>query len=293
MKQLFTTVFLLLFSFFLFAQDLQFSQLVNAPLSLNPALAGSANSNRLIGNYKHNKSVFSDLASEFAASFDTPIHLKNGDAIGLGLNARNHRDKAAGISISYRKKVSKGGNHIISGAIQPGIAQTNFLFAQEGISHFDLGAGLVYTGKFETIKKLELGISGFHLTQPDLTSASTGTNILYRRITLHSSAAFNFSTRWALEPVIATHIMGPSKEIYYGSQAHFQHSENLKISLGLFSSIANYYSREFSIRNLTGMVGVIYKNFAFYISTDADLRDLSSAADPNGLIELSTIFKFK
>ena len=113
------------------AQDIHFSQFNNAPLSLNPALAGAFNSeHRVIANYKSQWHSVAKSYMTYGLSYDAGI-LKgklNGGILGIGVQLFN--DQAGenkmgltqgNISIAYHLPINR--SNFLTAGIQGGFAQ--------------------------------------------------------------------------------------------------------------------------------------------------------------------------
>ena len=113
------------------AQDIHFSQFNNAPLSLNPALAGAFNAeHRVIANYKSQWHSVAKSFMTYGISYDAGLFKGklNGGILGIGVQLFN--DQAgenklgltqANVSIAYHLPVNR--TNFITAGIQGGFAQ--------------------------------------------------------------------------------------------------------------------------------------------------------------------------
>ncbi len=113
------------------AQDIHFSQFSNAPLSLNPALAGAFNADhRVIINYKSQWHDVSKSFLTYGLSYDAGI-LKgklNGGILGIGIQVFNDQagvnkmgQTEANVSLAYHLPLNR--NNFLTAGIQGGFAQ--------------------------------------------------------------------------------------------------------------------------------------------------------------------------
>jgi type IX secretion system PorP/SprF family membrane protein len=113
------------------AQDIHFSQFNNAPLSLNPALAGAFNTDhRIIANYKSQWRSIAHAYMTYGLSYDMGI-LKgklNGGILGLGIQLFNDQAGVnnmgltqANVSIAYHLPVNR--DNLVTAGIQGGFGQ--------------------------------------------------------------------------------------------------------------------------------------------------------------------------
>ena len=124
MKKIYTLIFAVLAGLSVFAQDIHFSQVFNAPLWLNPALTGFTPGVARVGvNYRNqwysanNNGFFRSPFMTTALNFDMPIKI-NDDALGVGLFVANDQQGAntftgvsALASVSFIKTLGSNGNH--------------------------------------------------------------------------------------------------------------------------------------------------------------------------------------
>ncbi len=118
----------------LFAQDIHFSQFLNAPLLVNPAHAGIFNGDYRAGiNYKGQWSSVTNAYQTMAAAFDAPVFFKKQKSrrvnyLTAGITAYTDRAGTSKMSttavngiVGYNLKISKYNN--LSAAIQGGMVQ--------------------------------------------------------------------------------------------------------------------------------------------------------------------------
>jgi type IX secretion system PorP/SprF family membrane protein len=124
-------IFFILITGNIIAQDIHFSQFNNAPLTLNPALAGAFSSDhRIIANYKSQWRNIAHSYMTYGLSYDLGI-LKgklNGGILGLGIQLFNDQAGVnkmgltlANISLAYHLPVNH--HNLLSTGIQGGFGQ--------------------------------------------------------------------------------------------------------------------------------------------------------------------------
>lgn len=113
------------------AQDIHFSMFNNAPLTLNPAMAGAFNADhRIIGNYKSQWRSIANPYTTFALSYDAGLLKRKitGGFLGVGLQLYN--DKAgdtkmgvfqANLSVAYHLMMNR--RNILTAGVQGGFSQ--------------------------------------------------------------------------------------------------------------------------------------------------------------------------
>jgi len=207
----FLTVFWLLGSSTLSAQDVQYSQFYSAPLYLNPALTGSTELTRVGINYRNQWPGLNNSFNSYSAYIDHYIFDYNS---GVGVIFNGSQESMAnlstvevGLNYAYRLKISDklyfrlGAQasymvrdaffsnlvfgsmiDIISGGV---VGDFRDLLQEAGVpidsrhSFFDYAAGgLFYNDKFW------LGGSVHHLTEPNISFIDVETSILKRKFSL-------------------------------------------------------------------------------------------------------------
>lgn len=197
-------------------QDPQYSQFYAAPLYLNPAFAGSALEARVGLNYRNQWPQIGNANFEtFAAYFDTYFDEYNS---GVGFIASTDKEGFAGLrstslnlqyayqlkvtdKITFRPGVSVGymirdldfsrltfGNQFdpTSGTFDPTLPGEPGLGGSNGsVGLLDIGfGGLVYTNDWW------IGLSAFHLNEPDQSFFQDGSSTLPARYSLHGGYKF-------------------------------------------------------------------------------------------------------
>ncbi len=187
------------------AQDVHFSQMEYAPMTLNPALAGAFSTFQGVAMFRSQYGSFATPYTTMAASMDgklTPASSLQKGIIGGGINFHNDRmgennynQTLVNISLAYHlmlNKNSKVGLGLSSGfgqastnpaagqwgvqydgtAFNPVIASGESFYKQN-FSYFDMGAGMLYSYKTnnkyvndKADKSINVGVSAFHINRP-------------------------------------------------------------------------------------------------------------------------------
>ncbi len=207
-KKFFSLLFICItFTTLLKAQDAEYSQFYANPLYLNPAMAGTTPAPRFILNYRNQYPGINRAFEQYSASFDQDVPKLNG-GIGVLINSDNLAAGAlrtlsvAGI-YSYLLEVSDGVT--IKAGLKAGYTQRTIDFQKLtfAIDEFgnpsptadpivrtigskgygDFGAGFLIFSEY-----LYAGVSGDHLTQPDVSFSGTSSP-LPLKITAHGGAS--------------------------------------------------------------------------------------------------------
>jgi len=195
------------------AQDTQFSQFYAAPLFLNPAFAGSSEITRVGFNFRNQWPALDQSFVAFSAYADHFIESKNS---GIGIIVNGTRESLAnlqnlevGLLYSYRLRL--GQSSFLHMGIQGSYAARSASFDEVVLStQLDISKGVVlpgsggslpddrqrsfadfHSGLFYYNKKFWLGISGHHLTQPDVSYLEMDGDNLAIRYSAHGGVKFD------------------------------------------------------------------------------------------------------
>lgn len=234
-----------------FAQDIHFSQYHNAPLVLNPALAGAIEGDQRAALL--HRSQWQSLGAPFrtfAFSYDAPILRGKMKGRYVGIGAKAFSDKAgrsgfgdaqADLSIAYGLKATNDG--LIAFALQGGFGQRSAVLdglrwdAQydgsgydpsrptgEAIpnlvsSYIDLGAGVVWQQWRDRHVQWTVGAAVHHLHEPLVDLTGNGRDRLLRRFTVHAATRID-TKRWVVLPRFYASQQGGSRELVVGGLLH-------------------------------------------------------------------------
>jgi type IX secretion system PorP/SprF family membrane protein len=215
MKKSWLTLLLGLIFGHLMAQDTQYSQFYAAPIYLNPAFTGAAETTRIGLNYRNQWPGLNQKLLSYSAFIDHYFQNKN-SGIGLIIN-RSEQSNAAlhsteiGASYAYRLRIGQNsflrmggqasyslregylgdlifGSQIdpISGAVSDFSGEN--LYSDPKIQFMDYGFGILYYNSNAWI-----GVSGHHLTAPNLSYLEDYDQLLPRKFSVHGGL------RWDIE----------------------------------------------------------------------------------------------
>ena len=240
------------FSIGLKAQDFHLSQHDAAPLYLNPALVGQFDGKyRVHGHYRTQWGSLSSKSYKTAAiSFDIPLKKMAFGAQIINRRAGAGDYNALGVLLNggYSFTIDKSKTHKVSIGLQAGAIQKSFNFNQLyfedqytttgggtfdqslpngetfGNSSFwlpDVNLGLVYYyGKDQMRINPFIGVSAFHITQPNETFYGEESKLPMRYIA-HGGAKVNLSEKIQLMPKLLYMSQENAQEINYGLMLHY------------------------------------------------------------------------
>ena len=308
----------------LIGQDIHFSQYMNSPLNLNPALtAYSRSSYRLTLNSRSQWASVTVPYQNISASFEAKIIKRKKQRNYLGLGVIFNKDQAgdskygtiqAGLSASFVKALKRNGNNVISIGIQSSYFQRSIDYSQlyfqdswNGItssssngnsenfsvnsySFFDISAGVHWFVQANKRLKFNTGISVWHLNTPSQTLMSTDAQLSIKT-QFYSEALINTDRPFDIIPSIIYSFQGPYQEFLLGVKFYSKFHENKK---NYFALTYGVYGR--SRDALILYLGMDYRNIKFAATYDFNLSSLTIASNAMGGTELSVqwlIFKSK
>lgn len=197
------------------AQDIQYSQFYAAPLYLNPAMTGASEMTRIGVNYRNQWPGLDQSFNSYSAFVDHYIFSAN-SGIGLLIN-RSEQSMAnlstteVGATYSYRMRLGFRSFLRVGGQVsfmdrdayfgdlvfgsqidgQTGsIGGTSGESLGDGISHqfMDYSFGMVYHNE-----NMWFGLSGHHLTQPNISFIDGANSELPLKISAHGGVKFDLS----------------------------------------------------------------------------------------------------
>lgn len=295
------------------AQDFHLSQHDAAPLYLNPGLVGQFDGKyRVHGHYRTQWGSLSSKSYKTAAiSFDMPF-----DKMAFGAQIINRRAgagdyNALGILLNggYSFTIDNEQTHKFSiglqlGAIQKSVDFNQLYFEDQyttvgggtfdqslpngetfGNSSFwlpDLNIGFVYYyGKDQKRVNPFLGVSAFHLTQPNETFYGEESKLPIRYIG-HGGAKVNLSEKIQLMPKLLFMRQENAQEINYGLMVHY----HLKGSSAIILFGPTYRSADAFIIEAGAKIG----SYEAKIGYDFNTSELNDFSDGKGGFEISLTY---
>ncbi len=215
MKKIFTLFILYLFALNLSAQDVQYSQFYAAPLYLNPAMTGSSEMTRIGVNYRNQWPGLDQSFRSYSAYVDHYMFNANS---GIGMVFNKSEQSMASLSVSeigltyayrmrlgFRSFLRVGGQASFmdrdaffgdmvfgsqiddqSGAI--GDFSGENLGSDSRHQFMDYSFGMLYHNE-----SVWFGLSGHHLTQPNISFIDGGNSQLPLKVSAHGGVKFDLS----------------------------------------------------------------------------------------------------
>lgn len=300
------------------AQDLHFSQFYAHPLHMNPALTGQFEGTyRFAGIARRQwSSVTAQPFQSFGGSVDmngvfnvkflhagikfshdyaglsnvtqSQIDLPFALSFKMG-NAKTHHISLGGqvgfAQVSLDQSRLHFGDQFIDGRFDPLQPTSDQLFARP-FTYADYSAGIFYQWKRSERERIGLGISQFHLNEPNTSFGGTHEASMKMRSNVHMISSIPLgSTPYDLMPAGQFMMQGTQREILFGTsfRMHFDestlHRENLRF--GLWTRWGDA---------VIGSVGYQKKNLYMGASYDVNYSSLRIASRYRGAWELSLVY---
>lgn len=314
--------------FFIKAQDIHFSQFNETPVLLNPALSCTAYDTRIIANYKSQWASVSSPFQTYGISIEKSIkHLKLKKAY-MGISLSVYKDKAgdAGLgsilaNLGFNAIVNTGEYSKLSAGIGAGVnyrtldvsklqweSQYNGSTYDAAIAsgektpvsafaQADFVGGIVYhyskSEKYISAQegtKFDIGFSAFHYNMPQYSFVNSGDK-QFAKFVVHSN--FDIGIKGAGVAIVPSALyarQGPSQEINIGCLFKYIISDqsvytNIKkpsaLSIGAFYRVGDAFIPTALFQ---------YDKYAFGISYDLNLSQLTGASKAKGGLEFSLRF---
>jgi type IX secretion system PorP/SprF family membrane protein len=320
-KQIYLTLFIVLYGSIGVSQDIHFSQFQFTPTLINPATAGTFLGDfRGMLNFKEQYSSFNKAFKTYHASFDMPVlsDLKF-KKTGAGLDffqdvAGDSKTKITSVTLNLSQTIQFSRYSDLSLGISMGYSQhsanyvslawgTQFngldydseLPSQETFfgrsqGYFDFSTGLFYRQFDVNGFPYELGVSVSHLTTPSI-SLSGDLDELPTKITIHGKKEFQLrQDRWGIIPLFFLAKQRQAYEVNGGAL--------LRYDLGMHSKYTGYYRSSNMYLGATFRLGDaiipqiglnLKERYTMAISYDINISNLARASKFRGGLEVSLV----
>lgn len=300
----------------LHAQDIHFSQFFRTPMATAPANIGQFDgAYRFSGVFRQQWRSVTKPYRTFGLGGDA----KDVKGIeGLGLGAWLFNDRAGdsrlntfrlNVGGSYTKHIDAAKQHSLTAGLQTGFTaisinysdlyfdaqyngfyydpslSNNETFARDGLTHFDLHAGLAYHYVMAKRKRIDAGLSFYNLTTPSIGFMGGPGSPLDVRTAMNAVGQVPVATKVDLLPMVQWMGQGKFREFILGGSVRFIQSE----MMGLRRAVhVGGYWRWADAGYL--FAGVEYDDWDIGISYDFNVSELVPASRNRGGIELTAIY---
>lgn len=321
---------IVLLSYSLKSQDMHFSQYLETPTTLNPALYGLNYDNRVIANYRTQWGTVGKSYQTMGFSYDGGTGQKlKGKRIGYGINI--FKDVAGdaklssllpSIGVSYSQQINKrmkAGGGFQYGLNYRTIAYSNMRWGAQyqnyaydataltgettpraSVLSQDVGAGVHFSyaqsEKYISSKdgsKFDIGFAAFHFGLPKSSFITTSERIQSRYILYMNGEFFIPNTRIALDPSLILMRQGKNNEFITGLMFKYVIVDESK-----FTSIKKPAAISFgaSYRYKDAIIPAIliqYDTYGLGVAYDINVSQLTPASQLNGGLEIMLRYNMK
>lgn len=319
-------LFIAILSFSAKAQDIHFSQMKLAPLTVNPALTGLNGKYHAVVNYRNQwnsvATPFNTIGASFDMKFGNNHHERGFLAAGINMfydiaGTQKMTTSNVNANIAYHIRINEDntfGLGLMGGFNQRGLGRVDGMFASQydgigfnpdipsgenfersSFGFFDMGGGFVYhhnsisRNVFDTDGfELKIGFAGYHLIKPDYSFIQGGNDDLAMRFTGFFESEFILGdSPWSLMPAIYYQRQGAHQEIFFGSFVKYRI---------ISSSIRTEFVENFSIAYapfyrfgdaFVNKLYIEYKEFGLGFSYDVNVSSLTQASKGRGGFEIA------
>ena len=303
----------------LLAQDIHFSQFFQTPLAQGPGSIGQFDGDqRVSGVFRQQWRSVTVPYRTFGLGGDA-AHFAGVDQLGVGAWIFNDRAGDSrlnqfhmSIGVSWTERFGTVGAHSISGGIQAGFTSLTLdngglsfdsqyngfyydpqrdngeAFARDGLIHPDIHAGAVYRHHPDARRLIQVGVSLFNLTTPQIGLLGETGSPLDRRMGIHAITQFPIATKFDLLPMAQYMVQGTFQEFDIGTNLRYILLDRFALTRALLLGL-HYRAAD------AGYVfaGLEYDDWTFGMSYDVNTSDLVPASRNRGGVEFTVVRIFK
>ena len=307
MRNMLLCLVMLLLAGSMSSQDLHYSQFYNSPLNVNPAKTGIFNGDKRVNlSYRSQWRSVPVPWTTFSGSFDRKFYPKYNDSHFFSAGVLFNYDvqgKLADINLtninvagSWTKVINESNLFTVGALIgyatrgfdsnsltfdrqwdgvefDPNLS-TGEVFDTERLSFFETGLGLNYRWQKSKRTKLDLGIGGYHIVEPNVAYNNDDNIKLPRRITLTGVGSFELTNKFDIQLNGLTQFQGDYSEVILSALGKFHVNQNRGKELEFHVGIGWR-----SGKSLFPIVALQHRQFYVSLNYDVDLTDFGSTHD--------------
>jgi len=293
--------------FTLRAQDQHFSMLDLDPLLFNPAYSGFFDGTGRFGVVYRNQwasvsTPFQTVSATAEFALTRSSRNMNGLSAGLWLSADragtlDYGSTSASAIVSYFQGLGDG-NHILSLALEAGVGQSGFspdrMVADDATEAFvrtralypTLGAGAAWFWQLNESLYTKLGIAMRNINEPDISFTELSSDArLSRRLTVYARGEWRTASQWGVMPVLGFQHQRNFNELVYGCDVRWYIRESSPDFLAFSAGLLGRHGDAAAIN-----LGVLWREWTFAFSYDANLSRLASASHTIGAFEVGVVY---
>ena len=269
------------------AQDQHFSMLDLDPLLFNPAYSGFFDGTGRFGVVYRNQ----------WASVSTPFQTVSATAeFALTRSSRNMNGLSAGLWLSADRAGTPAygptsASAMFRSASRDGVAiefddDATEAFVRTRALYPTLGAGAAWFWQLNESLYTKLGIAMRNINEPDISFTELSSDArLSRRLTVYARGEWRTASQWGVMPVLGFQHQRNFNELVYGCDVRWYIRESSPDFLAFSAGLLGRHGDAAAIN-----LGVLWREWTFAFSYDANLSRLASASHTIGAFEVGVVY---
>ena len=292
------------------AQDIHFSMLDLDPMLFNPAYSGFFDGSGRFGAVYRNQWASVSVPYQTVTA-TAEVALMRSGRTGSGLSAGfwasadcagtlDYGSTQASLVANWFQAVD-GGDNLVSVAVEGGVGQVGFStdnmdlsdpeesFPVTGRTYWTLGGGAAWFSQWSDIFYTKVGFAARNINQPEIAFLETsGDRRLALRWSLYGRAEWRAWRRISLLPVVGFQRQGPYSELVYGCDARWYVEERPQEYLALGWGLTGRHGDAVTLD-----VAVMWREWTFAVSYDANVSRLAEASHTFGALEFGVVYMIR
>lgn len=280
------------------------------PMLFNPAYSGFFDGTGRFGVVYRNQwatvsKPFQTLSATAEFSLMRSNRTMNGLSAGVCISTDHegtlsYGSTSAVLVMSYFQSLDRNGNNILSAAVEAGGGQIGFStegiemddpseqFGRTRASYPTLGAGVAWFWQVNDVLYTKAGVAMRNINEPDISYLGVSDVRLARRLTAYARAEWRAAPQWGVLPVLGFQQQGNFRELVYGCDARWYLRESQRDYLAFSAGLLGRLGDAMAVN-----MAVLWRNWIFAFSYDANLSKLAAASHTIGAFELGVVYMIR
>ncbi len=280
------------------------------PMLFNPAYSGFFDGTGRFGVVYRNQwatvsKPFQTLSATAEFSLMRSNRTMNGLSAGVCISTDHegtlsYGSTSAVLVMSYFQSLDRNGNNILSAAVEAGGGQIGFStegiemddpseqFGRTRASYPTLGAGVAWFWQVNDVLYTKAGVAMRNINEPDISYLGVSDVRLARRLTAYARAEWRAAPQWGVLPVLGFQQQGNFRELVYGCDARWYLRESQRDYLAFSAGLLGRLGDAMAVN-----MAVLWRDWIFAFSYDANLSKLAAASHTIGAFELGVVYMIR
>lgn len=280
------------------------------PMLFNPAYSGFFDGTGRFGAVYRNQwatvsKPFQTLSATAEFSLMRSNRTMNGLSAGVCISTDHegtlsYGSTSAVLVMSYFQSLDRNGNNILSAAVEAGGGQIGFStegiemddpseqFGRTRASYPTLGAGVAWFWQVNDVLYTKAGVAMRNINEPDISYLGVSDVRLARRLTAYARAEWRAAPQWGVLPVLGFQQQGNFRELVYGCDARWYLRESQRDYLAFSAGLLGRLGDAMAVN-----MAVLWRDWIFAFSYDANLSKLAAASHTIGAFELGVVYMIR